>query len=57
MPHTTVLTARNFLKVLQSNTFKKFLGLGLSVKRYNLRSSARIKHNVAVSTKVTLAQY
>jgi hypothetical protein len=27
-------TAREFLKVLQSNTFKNSLGLGLSAKRY-----------------------
>jgi len=26
------ITARNFLKVLQSNTFKKFLAWGLSAK-------------------------
>ena len=28
-------TTINFLKVLQSNTFKKFIGLGLSAKRCN----------------------
>jgi hypothetical protein len=29
-------TKRNFLKGLQSNPFKKFLGLGLSAKRCNI---------------------
>jgi hypothetical protein len=38
-------TKINFLKVLQSNTFKKFIGLGLSAKCCNRGSSQQRNSN------------